>query len=292
MYEYIILNSYRKNVVKSQNKKFFDNKTFFEKILFLTFALLIFLFIIYFLYSGSNSDKDLIIFKTIAIPLIIDSILILHFTRKRDVIDSDEDFNSIKDHYENVNDWLIKTEFDKKQKIIKLCQRCNLLIKKIEYEQIETIMSFRNLFGIIVVPTYLAILTKMLNNIELTQIVLNSVAFMTILIGVIYFTGKVIIKEIKPYFDTNYRDMVKMRNDIRGVLDTKFNITNEDIYNININEIWKSWCINLNYIKWFEDGSDSWDYRYVSIPYVYRRNKFFVFYKELYFYYKLCKKYA
>lgn len=227
--EYLILNAYLK--LKKQQKinwkNFLKEMRLLYKILFAMMIVGAIISIISLLYKNQRWH---LVMPILGIVLELTSVILLSIFMQKDEIErSSNDIKELDKKYDEIKNWLSEMGYHDKNQIKQLCNRCKNAIDKNEMANEKRKKFIDKITNLIFVPLYASFISKIIGvsgNID--EIIALTIMIGTIVI-IIYIAVFGIMEILNPLINSTYIEMDNMLNVIQGMLDRKFQVTDDDI---------------------------------------------------------------
>lgn len=227
--EYLILNAYLK--LKKQQKinwkNFLKEMRLLYKILFAMMIVGAIISIVSLLYKNQRWH---LVMPTLGIVLELTSVILLSIFMQKDEIErSSNDIKELDKKYDEIKNWLSEMGYHDKNQIKQLCNRCKNAIDKNEMANEKRKKFIDKITNLIFVPLYASFISKIIGvsgNID--EIIALTIMIGTIVI-IIYIAVFGIMEILNPLINSTYIEMDNMLNVIQGMLDRKFQVTDDDI---------------------------------------------------------------
>lgn len=225
--EYLVLHSYI-NLGKQTNKSWRDvfKVLGVKNIILLLVLLLSSSFSIVF---GILYTKYSLFFYINMIVEIITVVIILVYTQRENIINSNTDIKRQYERYDEVKKWLEDIGFKEKNQIKQLCHRCEKEILDYKEKDNKRKSYIDKIFNFFLIPFFAALLTWLFGLNNDIQLQLKLAIEIGVIGIVLYIFAHGFLAILAPIIDNDYIQMQKMIKDIQGVLDKNFIIDNEDI---------------------------------------------------------------
>lgn len=227
--EYLILNAYLK--LKKQQKinwkNFLKEMRLLYKILFAMMIVGAIISIISLLYKNQRWH---LVMPILGIVLELTSVILLSIFMQKDEIErSSNDIKELDKKYDEIKDWLSEMGYHDKNQIKQLCNRCKNAIDKNEMANEKRKKFIDKITNLIFVPLYASFISKIIG----VSGNIDEIIALTIMIGsiviIIYIAVFGIMEILNPLINSTYIEMDNMLNVIQGMLDRKFQVTDDDI---------------------------------------------------------------
>lgn len=227
--EYLILNAYLK--LKKQQKinwkNFLKEMRLLYKILFAMMIVGAIISIVSLLYKNQRWH---LVMPILGIVLELTSVILLSIFMQKDEIErSSNDIKELDKKYDEIKNWLSEMGYHDKNQIKQLCNRCKNAIDKNEMANEKRKKFIDKITNLIFVPLYASFISKIIGvsgNID--EIIALTIMIGTIVI-IIYIAVFGIMEILNPLINSTYIEMENMLNVIQGMLDRKFQVTDDDI---------------------------------------------------------------
>lgn len=227
--EYLILNAYLK--LKKQQKinwkNFLKEMRLLYKILFAMMIVGAIISIISLLYKNQRWH---LVMPILGIVLELTSVILLSIFMQKDEIErSSNDIKELDKKYDEIKNWLSEMGYHDKNQIKQLCNRCKNAIDKNEMANEKRKKFIDKITNLIFVPLYASFISKIIG----VSGNIDEIIALTIMIGniviIIYIAVFGIMEILNPLINSTYIEMDNMLNVIQGMLDRKFQVTDDDI---------------------------------------------------------------
>lgn len=230
--EYLVLNSYLKFMDENKTGwiSFIKSMRPLHKTLFFTMILSALCSAILSFISIRNSNIIIRIIMLSGVLIEFISVLVIGKTVDKESIQkSKESIEKRDNHYDKLILWLKGIGYTEKNQIMMICQRCRIEVHNNDSRNIKRVKFIDQVFTLFFIPIYAAIISWLFGlGGESNETIANIIV--TGFVGIVLYIGTFGLNEFfKPFTDSTYIKMSKMVRDIQGMLDRKFQISDDDV---------------------------------------------------------------